>query len=183
MLVALGQSPLLNWFYKAEPSRVIDEVVSGARQLAEAGLRRPDRPGARGRPRSQLSSPGVQLNARVSADLLTTIFHPTIAAARSSCDHRRGKPGCRSMYPAARRGGGGSEIGYPPPGCDRAVSGNRRDHDRRLRRESNHFPHRGRGVGPWAQCSASLKQRLTELLSSKGTIDRNTGYSRRRGLR
>jgi len=75
MLVALGQSPLLNWFYKAEPSRVIDEVVSGARQLAERGY------GAlivlgREAGLEAIVESGVQLNARVSADLLTTIFTP-----------------------------------------------------------------------------------------------------------
>ena len=75
MLVALGQSPLLNWFYKAEASRVIDEVVSGARQLAERGY------GAlivfgREAGLETIVESGVQLNARVSADLLTTIFTP-----------------------------------------------------------------------------------------------------------
>ena len=37
MLVALGQSPLLSWFYKTEPNRVIDHVVQGATQLANRG--------------------------------------------------------------------------------------------------------------------------------------------------
>ena len=75
MLVALGQSPLLSWFYKAEPSRVIDEVVSGTAQLAEHGY------GAlivigREAGLGAIIESGVPLDARVSADLLTTIFTP-----------------------------------------------------------------------------------------------------------
>ena len=75
MLTALGQSPLLNWFYKVEPSRVIDEVVAGATQLAERGY------GAlivlgREAGLEPVVESGVQLNASVSADLLTTIFTP-----------------------------------------------------------------------------------------------------------
>lgn len=75
MLVALGQSPLLNWFYKAEASRVIDEVVSGARQLAERGYGALIVLGREAGLEAVVES-GVQLNARVSADLLTTIFTP-----------------------------------------------------------------------------------------------------------
>lgn len=75
MLVALGQSPLLNWFYKAEPSRVIDEVVAGARQLAKHGYGALIVLGREAGLESIVES-GVQLNARVSADLLTTIFTP-----------------------------------------------------------------------------------------------------------
>lgn len=75
MLVVLGQSPILNWFYKSEPSRVIDEVVSGAVQLAERGY------GAlivisREAGLEAIIESGVPLHARVSADLLTTIFTP-----------------------------------------------------------------------------------------------------------
>jgi diadenylate cyclase len=78
MLVALGQSPLLNWFYKAEPSRVIDEVVAGAQQLAERGYGALIALGREAGLEAIVES-GVQLNARVSADLLTTIFTPRSA--------------------------------------------------------------------------------------------------------
>ena len=37
LLLALGQSQFLRWFYKVEPSRVIDEVVNGVVQVAEQG--------------------------------------------------------------------------------------------------------------------------------------------------
>jgi diadenylate cyclase len=75
MLVVLGQSPILNWFYKGEPSRVIDEVVHGAVQLADRGY------GAlmvisREASLASIIESGVPLNASVSAELLTTIFTP-----------------------------------------------------------------------------------------------------------
>ena len=75
MLLAIGQSPLLSWFYKVEPSRVIDEVVNGVVQLADRGY------GAlivftREAGLEAIIESGVPLNARVSADLLTTIFTP-----------------------------------------------------------------------------------------------------------
>ncbi|MDP7361293.1 MAG: diadenylate cyclase CdaA [Candidatus Latescibacteria bacterium] len=75
MLVALGQSPLLSWFYKTEPNRVIDHVVQGATQLANRGY------GAlivltREAGLESIIETGVPLEARVSADLLTTIFTP-----------------------------------------------------------------------------------------------------------
>lgn len=75
MLAVLGQSPILSWFYKSEPSRVIDEVVSGAVQLADRGY------GAlivisREAGLEAIIESGVPLHARVSADLLTTIFTP-----------------------------------------------------------------------------------------------------------
>ena len=75
LLAALGQSPMLRWLYKTEPTRVIDEVVSGVEQLAETGY------GAlivlvREVGLRPIVETGVSLNARVSADLLTTIFTP-----------------------------------------------------------------------------------------------------------
>jgi diadenylate cyclase len=75
MLQVLGQSPILNRFYKSEPSRVVDEVVSGAVQLAERGY------GAlivisREAGLQAIIESGVPLHASVSADLLTTIFTP-----------------------------------------------------------------------------------------------------------
>ena len=75
MLGALGQSPLLGWFYKTEPNRVIDQVVQGATQLASRGY------GAlivltREAGLEGIIETGVPLEARVSADLLTTIFTP-----------------------------------------------------------------------------------------------------------
>ena len=75
MLVALGQSPILRWFYRAEPTRVIDELVLAAAQLAERGY------GAlivvgREAELQQIIESGVPLNSSVSADLLTTIFTP-----------------------------------------------------------------------------------------------------------
>ena len=75
MLVALGQSPLLNWFYKTEPSRVIDEIVAGAEQLADRGYGALIVIGREAGLAAVIES-GVPLNARVSADLLTTIFTP-----------------------------------------------------------------------------------------------------------
>ncbi len=75
MLVVLGQSPILSWFYKTEPTRVIDELVAGAEQLADRGY------GAliviqREANLESIVESGVPLNASVSADLLTTIFTP-----------------------------------------------------------------------------------------------------------
>jgi diadenylate cyclase len=75
MLVALGQSPILRWFYRAEPTRVIDELVSAAAQLSERGY------GAlivvaREAGLEAIIESGVPLNSSVSADLLTTIFTP-----------------------------------------------------------------------------------------------------------
>ena len=75
MLVALGQSPILRWFYRAEPTRVIDELVSAAEQLSERGY------GAlivvaREAGLEAIIESGVPLNSSVSADLLTTIFTP-----------------------------------------------------------------------------------------------------------
>jgi diadenylate cyclase len=75
MLVVLGQSPMLRWFYKNEPSRAVDAVVTAAVQLSERGygalivLVREIGLGA-------ITETGVPLNAEVSADLLTTIFTP-----------------------------------------------------------------------------------------------------------
>ena len=75
LLAALGQSPMLRWLYKTEPTRIIDEVVSGVEQLVEMGY------GAlivlvREVGLRPIVETGVALNARVSADLLTTIFTP-----------------------------------------------------------------------------------------------------------
>ena len=75
LLAVLGQSPVVRWFYKTEPTRVIDEVVSGVEQLVEMGY------GAlivlwREVGLGPIVATGVQINAQVSADLLTTIFTP-----------------------------------------------------------------------------------------------------------
>lgn len=75
MLVGLGQNPVFKWFYKSEPSRVIDEVVNGAAQLSSVGY------GAlivltRQAPLDAVVESGVPLDADVSGDLLTTIFTP-----------------------------------------------------------------------------------------------------------
>ncbi|MFH1570189.1 MAG: diadenylate cyclase CdaA [Gemmatimonadota bacterium] len=75
MLIALGQSRVFQWFYKSEETRVLDQVVAGAAQLAERGY------GAlivlaREATLQPIIESGVALNAQVSADLLTTIFTP-----------------------------------------------------------------------------------------------------------
>lgn len=75
LLLAIGQSPLLSWFYKTEPARVIDQVVNGSVQLAERGY------GAlivlgREAGLGGVVDSGVPINAQVSADLLTAIFTP-----------------------------------------------------------------------------------------------------------
>ena len=75
LLLALGQSQFLRWFYKVEPSRVIDEVVNGVVQVAERGY------GAlivlgRQSPLGSIVETGVAIDAEVSDDLLTTIFNP-----------------------------------------------------------------------------------------------------------
>ncbi len=75
ILQVLGQSPAFRWFYRAEPSRVIDEVVVGVERLADLGygalivLARQAQLGT-------ISETGVALDAEVSDDLLTTIFNP-----------------------------------------------------------------------------------------------------------
>ena len=38
LLLALGQSQFLRWFYKVEPSRVIDEVVNGVVQVCRTRI-------------------------------------------------------------------------------------------------------------------------------------------------
>lgn len=75
LLLALGQSQFLRWFYKVEPSRVIDEVVSGVVQVADQGY------GAlivlgRQSPLGSVVETGVAIDSEVSDDLLTTIFNP-----------------------------------------------------------------------------------------------------------
>ena len=75
MLVSLGQSQVMSWFYKKESNRVIDAVVAGAVQLSERGY------GAlivlvREVGLGPIIESGVPLSAEVSADLLTTIFTP-----------------------------------------------------------------------------------------------------------
>ena len=75
LLLALGQSQFLRWFYKVEPSRVIDEIVNGVVQVAEQGY------GAlivlgRQSPLGSVVETGVAIDAEVSDDLLTTIFNP-----------------------------------------------------------------------------------------------------------
>jgi len=75
LLLALGQSQFLRWFYKVEPSRVIDEVVNGVVQVAEQGY------GAlivlgRQSPLVSVVETGVAIDSEVSDDLLTTIFNP-----------------------------------------------------------------------------------------------------------
>ncbi len=75
VLLVLGQSPLLRWFYKPEPPRFIDIVISGAVQLASQGygaLIVLGRQGSLG----AIVDTGVQLHARLSDDLLITIFNP-----------------------------------------------------------------------------------------------------------
>jgi diadenylate cyclase len=75
MLLMLGKNPLLDWFFRAAPSRVIDEVANGVELLAELGygalivLTR----------QAQLASvieSGAPLDAAVSGELLATIFTP-----------------------------------------------------------------------------------------------------------
>ncbi len=75
LLQVLGQTPAFRWFYKAETSRVIDEVVSGVGRLADLGY------GAlivlvRQVQIRPVIETGVPLNSEVSGDLLTTIFSP-----------------------------------------------------------------------------------------------------------
>jgi diadenylate cyclase len=75
ILQVLGQSPALRWFYRAEPTRVIDEVVEGVERLADLGY------GAlivlvRQAQLGTIVETGVLLDAEVSDDLLTTIFNP-----------------------------------------------------------------------------------------------------------
>ena len=75
MLVSLGQSQVMSWFYKKESNQVIDAVVAGTVQLSERGY------GAlivlvREVGLGSIIESGVPLNAEVSADLLTTIFTP-----------------------------------------------------------------------------------------------------------
>ena len=75
MLVILGQSPILSWFYKTEPTRIIDEIVTGSEQLAARGY------GAliviqRGAGLESIVESGVPLEAKVSSDLLASIFTP-----------------------------------------------------------------------------------------------------------
>ena len=74
-LVALGKNPLLRWFFKNEPTQVIDEVVRGVVQLADVGY------GAlivltRQAQLAPIIESGVPLDAAVSGELLTTIFTP-----------------------------------------------------------------------------------------------------------
>ena len=75
ILQGLGQSRILRWFYKVEPSRVIDEVVNGVERLAGLGygalivLMRQAQLGT-------IIETGVRLDSTVSDDLLTTIFNP-----------------------------------------------------------------------------------------------------------
>ena len=40
ILQVLGQSPAFRWFYRAEPTRLIDEVVEGVERLADLGYGR-----------------------------------------------------------------------------------------------------------------------------------------------
>lgn len=75
MLSVLGQSPVLRWFYKTQPTEFIDDLVAGVEQLANLGY------GAlivlvREVGLGSILATGVEVNARVSADLLTTIFTP-----------------------------------------------------------------------------------------------------------
>jgi diadenylate cyclase len=75
ILQVLGQSPVFRWFYKAEPTRVIDEVVNGVERLADLGY------GAlivlvRQVQLGPVIETGVLLDSDVSDDLLTTIFNP-----------------------------------------------------------------------------------------------------------
>lgn len=75
MLVSLGQNPLFRWFYRTEPSRVVDEVVRSVSQLTAAGYGALIVLGRQARLEAVIES-GVRLDAEVSADLLTTIFTP-----------------------------------------------------------------------------------------------------------
>ena len=75
MLLELGQSPLLRWFYKGEASQVIDGVVTGVLQLADRGY------GAlivlgRDVGLEPIIETGVRVEGEVSADLLVSIFTP-----------------------------------------------------------------------------------------------------------
>ena len=75
ILQVLGQSPAFRWFYRAEPTRLIDEVVEGVERLADLGY------GAlivlvRQAKLGTIIETGVPLDAEVSDDLLTTIFNP-----------------------------------------------------------------------------------------------------------
>ena len=75
ILQVLGQSPAFRWFYRAEPTRLIDEVVEGVERLADLGY------GAlivlvRQAKLGTIVETGVPLDAEVSDDLLTTIFNP-----------------------------------------------------------------------------------------------------------
>ncbi|MEW6752686.1 MAG: diadenylate cyclase CdaA [Candidatus Latescibacterota bacterium] len=75
MLVALGQNPLFRWFYKSEPSRVVDEVSSAVRRLAEMGYGALIVMARQARLEAVVES-GVPLDAEVSDDLLMSIFTP-----------------------------------------------------------------------------------------------------------
>jgi diadenylate cyclase len=75
VLLDLGRNPFLSRFLRSEPSRVIDQVATGAEQLAERGY------GAlivlaRQAQLAGVLESGVPLDATVSSELLTTIFTP-----------------------------------------------------------------------------------------------------------
>ena len=75
LAIGFGAESISRWFYKVEPSRVIDEVVNGVVQVAEQGY------GAlivlgRQSPLGSVVETGVAIDSEVSDDLLTTIFNP-----------------------------------------------------------------------------------------------------------
>ena len=110
MLVSLGQSQVMSWFYKKESNRVIEAVVAGAAQLSERGY------GAlivlvREVGLGPIIESGVPLNAEVSADLLTTIFTAPLRPGRGHQSETLWPP----LHPAPGRGSR-TAPGHPPPG-------------------------------------------------------------------
>ena len=117
VLLAIGQSPLLSWFYKTEPSRVIDEVVNGSVQLAERGygalivLAREAGLGA-------IIESGAPLNAQVSADLQARRYASGVAGYTDYLDALRTLLGVQSTLSAA-----GTELALARLAVHRALGG------------------------------------------------------------
>ena len=114
LLLALGQSQFLRWFYKVEPSRVIDEVVNGVVQVAEQGY------GAlivlgRQSPLGSVVETGVAIDSEVSDDLLTTIFNPRTPLHDQAVVIQGERLIAAPLHAATGRGGGRSASGNSAP--------------------------------------------------------------------
>jgi len=139
-LIRLGETP---WFERwlRRPSGAIEPIVAAVKRLADqriGALIAIEREVGLG----GVIETGVRLDAKLTSELLETIFWPGSALHDMGLIVRRPHRGRELPVPAGRLRGGGPRPGQPPPGGRRPEHRVGRHRDCRQRRDGRDIPGR-----------------------------------------